>query len=127
MVISYASAPDITDLVREVVTRLRLEHVNLERVVCCRSHGSTARRTIARIHGMPRIWQEAMKIQPLYIIEVISERFDKMSLEDREKVVIHELMHVPYRFGGGLRGHRGWIDRRKVEALHKALQKSRLE
>ena len=38
-------------------------------------------------HGFGKIWQKALKLPPTYIIEVISERYDKLSQEDKEKTV----------------------------------------
>jgi len=55
---------------------------------------------------MPSIWQEALGIGAFYAIEVISERFDKLSEEDKDRVLIHELLHIPRRFSGGLVPHR---------------------
>lgn len=86
-----------------------------------RGTGSTSR-AIARIWSLPRPWQLALEIQPQYIIEVIAERFDKMSEEDKEKTLIHELMHIPKTFSGALVPHRnrgGRIDRKTVEIVYR--------
>jgi predicted metallopeptidase len=53
-----------------------------------------------------------------YLIEVISERYDRLSREEKEKVIIHELLHIPRGFAGGFRPHKGHITRRKIESLH---------
>ncbi|MGI0084639.1 MAG: putative metallopeptidase, partial [Nitrososphaerales archaeon] len=53
------------------------------------------------------------------VIEVISEEFDRLESAEREKVIIHELMHIPSGFSGGFVPHRGKINRRTVDALHK--------
>ena len=45
-----------------------------------------------------KIWQGVLNLPPSYTIEVISEIFDKMSAEDKERTLIHELMHIPGGF-----------------------------
>lgn len=62
-----------------------------------------------------------LKVKPHYIIEVISQRFDKLSTEDQDRTLIHELMHIPKTFSGALVAHRGRhhrIDSRTVEKLY---------
>jgi predicted metallopeptidase len=125
MPISYLEAPDVKKLADEIVERLSLYHVVPQFVFCFRSRGSTSGRTIARIHGMGKIWQEALNLPPSYVIEVISERYDSLSEADREKTIIHELLHIPHGFAGGFRPHKGYIDRETVEQLYITLQKHR--
>jgi predicted metallopeptidase len=67
---------------------------------------------------MGRIWYDALDIQPRYIIEVISEEYDKLAKSEREKVIIHELMHIPSKFSGGFVPHKGRINKRTVERMH---------
>lgn len=123
--IKYLEAPEIKERVNEIVTALDLFHVVPQYVYCFRSKGSKAGRTIARIHGMGRIWQEALNLPTYYVIEVISERYDCLSKEEQEKVLIHELLHIPKGFAGGFRPHKGYIDRKIVEGLYRTLQKQR--
>jgi len=125
MDIRYEMAHDVKALVDEIVKAMNFHHIVRERVLCIRSRGSRAKRTVARIHGLPRIWQTSLKTQPYYAIEVISERYDSLSGEEKEKTIIHELLHVPKSFRGGFRHHRGWINRRKIEGLHKILVEKR--
>ena len=103
--IRYEEAPDIQALFSDVVRTLDLRHIDANRVVCLRSRGSSARRTIARCHGMSKVLQIAMGIRAFYVLEFLSERFDKLGEMEREETIIHELMHIPSNFGGGFRRH----------------------
>jgi predicted metallopeptidase len=123
--IKYSEAPDVKQLADEIVTYLDFFHVVPQFVFCFRSTGSKSGRTIARIHGLNKIWQEALCLPPSYVIEVISERYDRLNMEDKEKTIIHELLHIPHGFAGGFRPHKGYIDREIVEQLYKRLQKKR--
>jgi len=48
-----------------------------------------------------------------------------MSPEDKERTLIHELMHIPGGFSGGFRPHKGYVERRNGEMVYKKLQQSR--
>jgi predicted metallopeptidase len=125
MPIKYYSAPDIKKQVDEISSDLELFHVVPQFVFCVRSKGSKAKRTIARIHGLGKIWQGVLNRPPSYTIEVISEIYDKMSKEEKEKTLIHELLHIPGGFSGGFRPHKGYVERKIVEQLYKKLQQIR--
>jgi len=125
MPIKYFEAPDVKRLVDEILDSLDFFNVVPQFVFCVRSRVSKSRRTIARIHGLGRIWQEALHLPPSYIIEVISERYDKLTEEEKEKTMIHELLHIPEGFSGGFRPHKGYIDQKTVEHLYRKLQKQR--
>lgn len=126
MTLEYVEAPDVKWLVDEIIDALELFHVVPQFVYCYRSRGSKSRLTIARIHGLGRIWQEALRRPPAYIIEVISERYDKLSEEEKERTLIHELLHIPKGFSGGFRPHKGYIDRKRLEKLLKKVKAWRL-
>jgi len=121
MPIKYAEAPDVKRMVERVVTQLSFHHIDLNGIYCYRSTSSKSKRTVARIHNLSKLWQRALGRPASYLIEVISESFDKLSQEEKEKVVIHELLHVPEGFGGGFRPHKGYITRKKIDALHEKL------
>lgn len=110
-------------LADEIIERLEFFHVSPQAVYCFRSVGSKSSRIIARIHGFGKIWQQALGLPPSYVIEVLSERYDKLSQEDKEKTVIHELMHIPHGFKGGFRHHKGYVSRRQVENMYKEYKK----
>lgn len=125
MPIMYFEAPDVKKLVDEIASSLNLFHITPQFVLCVRSKGSKSTRTIARIHGLGKIWQEMLNLPPTYIIEVISERYDSLSEEEKEKTLIHELLHIPHGFSGGFRPHKGYISREKVELLHRSFRHKR--
>lgn len=116
--IKYFEAPDVEERMKDLIGVLGFDHIFLDRVGCVRSRGSSARRTIARCHGMSKILQMGMKTRPFYVIEVISEQYDKMSDEEKVKTIIHELMHIPKNFGGGFR-HHDFVNHRNIEKMYK--------
>jgi len=103
--IRYEIANDIQTRFADIVRTLNLDHIDLDNVVCVRSFESSARRVVARCHGMSKVLQIAMRIKAFYVLEFISERFDKLSESDQDETIIHELMHIPKNFGGGFRYH----------------------
>lgn len=115
----WKSAPDIKREIAEITNYLPFSHLNLKRVICFRSFGSTSHAR-ARIWSFPRVWQLALATPATYIIEVISEKFDKLSQDEQKKILIHELLHIPRNFSGSLLPHRGrgkGINRHTVEKL----------
>ena len=112
-------APDINRLVRHLVPKLPFPYIDPAKITCMRSTHATSRAR-ARIWSFPKIWQMALKHPPHYIIEVLSQHFDRLSDDDKTRVIIHELMHIPKNFSGALVPHRGLhkrIDHRTVETL----------
>lgn len=126
-VIKYYPALDVEKLFVDVVSSLGFEHIDCGKIKFFRSRGSKSKFTIARIHGLQRIWQHALGIKPHYALEVISERYDPLSAEDKEKVIIHEALHVPHGFKGGFRHHKGYITEAKVNKLHKLYRANRTD
>jgi predicted metallopeptidase len=118
--ISYEKAHDVQEVAFRIIDILSLDHIDKTRLHFYRSKGSQSRRVQARIHGMGRIWFDALHLQPNYIIEVISEEYDRLEAPEKEKVIIHELMHIPSKFSGGFVPHKGKINKRSVEKMHKA-------
>lgn len=100
----YEFAEDLQERMKDIVLTLDLSHVDVNRVKCFRSKGSSTRRTIARCHTVGKLMQKAMNVPPHYAIEFL-EIFEKMKKEEQDKVIIHELMHIPKTFGGGFRQH----------------------
>jgi predicted metallopeptidase len=123
---NWIPAPDITRRIFFIVDQLGLKYIESDSIYCFRSTGSSGR-AIARIWSLPTIWQQALHVRPGYCLEVISERFEKMSLAEQEKVLIHELLHIPKTFSGAVVAHRNARRRtfghyhREVDALFSQL------
>ncbi len=114
----YLDAPDIRQRTEHIIQTLEMSHIDIERIACFRSKGTSTRNTIARCHGLPKVMQLSLKTKAFYAIEVISERFDKMSEEEQTETLIHELMHIPKAFGGGFR-HHDYVCSKEVKKMHK--------
>lgn len=110
--------------ISELVNLANLWHINPRRVFCFRSHNAKTR-AFARIWGLSRIFQQALKIEPAYIIEVISEKFDKLSPDKQDMVLVHELLHIPKTFSGALVPHhnRGGVNEDRVREIYRNLRK----
>lgn len=101
----FEQAEDIHEMVADLVEKLGFKHVDVERVYCVRSAGSKAR-AYARIWGLSRIFQVTAGFPATYVIEVLSQHFDQLPYERKQKVIIHELLHIPHTFSGALRSHK---------------------
>ncbi|MFH1239847.1 MAG: putative metallopeptidase [Candidatus Diapherotrites archaeon] len=110
----YEFSEEWTKKARGVAMILGFEHVELHRIACVVSKGTKTRRTIARIHTISKAIQTGMQDKAFYSIELISEKFDRLSEEEKMKTLIHELMHIPHSFGGGFRHHKNYVTATKV-------------
>ena len=120
----FERAEDIQEKINLLLEHIKMPHVDPERIVAFRSRKSKAR-AYARIWSLPRIWQQALKVKPHYCIEVLSEKFDRLSKEEKTKILIHELLHIPKTFSGSLLPHRNRgarIDSRLVEKYYQKLK-----
>ena len=120
----YERAPDVSEMLVKIVDKLAFTHIPKNRVYCYRSYGSKAGNVIARVHSLPRIWQQALSEPAYYAVEVLSEQYDSLPYEEKEKTLIHELLHIPKSFGGGFRHHKDWVTKRRVDQLHRALREN---
>ena len=118
--IKYHPAPDIQERAMNIAGRIGMKR-DFSRIKFVRSTGSQSRRTLARCHAFPRILQAALGMKAHYIIEVISEKFDRLSEEQQNKTIIHEMMHIPESMKGGFR-HHDYVCDRNIEKLHKILK-----
>ncbi len=112
----YEYASDLQERMQEIVVLLEIAHIDINRVKCFRSFGSSTKRTLARCHTIGKLMQKAINIKAHYAIEFL-EKFDKLNKKEQDKVIIHELMHIPKTFGGGFRQH-DFVCDRNVEIMH---------
>lgn len=120
ILIEYFYADDVEALARDIVYVLKdyLGYIDLKRVYFVRSY-RTKTSAVARIHALPSIWRFIFRVEPMYVIEVISEKYDELSREEKIAVLIHELLHIPKRFTGGLRSHGKYVNKEIVNKLYK--------
>ena len=100
----WEEAPDVKKEVKKILKVLDMPHINLDRIFCYRTNGSKSR-AYARIWSFPKIFQNALKLEPAYVIEVLSKYYDKRSDDEKTKILIHELLHIPKNFSGALIPH----------------------
>ena len=100
----YEFSPDLQEIAEEI-SNLFFPHIIIERIKCFRSYGSSSKYTIARCHSIGKIMQKALDTKAYYVLEFISENFDKLDNEEKLKTIVHELMHIPKTFGGGFKHH----------------------
>ena len=103
--LKWEVAKEIKKNIEEIVGVLGFTHIDSSRIFCYKTYGSKSR-SYARIWSMPKIFQNALKIKPAYVIEVLSKYYDKLSEDERKRVLIHELLHIPKNFSGALVPHR---------------------
>lgn len=97
-------ADDVRTMMIDIVTKLNMRYIDTDRVYCVRSSGSKAR-AYARVWGLSRIFQIAAGYPATYVIEVLSEHFDSLAQDRKQRVIIHELLHIPKTFSGALKSH----------------------
>src|ERR1700737_4340348 len=102
---------------RKIIGALRFTHVDASRIFCVRGYGSTSE-AWARIWGLPTLWQQVLGIRPAYVVEIIEPEFSSLPPAEQDRILIHELLHIPRTFSGAIRPHRSptfRINRRTVE------------
>ncbi len=115
----WKKAPDVKVRIIKLVRDLEMDYVKPRSIYAYRSANSKTR-AYARIWGLSKLWQEVLEVRPTYIIEVLSQHFDDLSEKEKNKVLLHELTHIPKNFSGALvphirHGKRNFHD--KVDAL----------
>lgn len=112
--------------IQNLIKSCALEYVKKDRVFCYISTGAKTR-AYARIWGLGRIFQQALKIEPAYVIEVISEKFERCSIREQDMILVHELLHIPKSFSGALvpHKHKGGVNDRVVREIYARMEKTK--
>ena len=113
----YEFAPDI-QLKAEEISKVLFPYIDIENIKCFRSYGTSSRWTIARCHALGKLMQKAIDRKAFYVLEFLSERFEKFDEEEKIKIIIHELMHIPKCFGGGFK-HHNFVTEKNVNKHYK--------
>lgn len=119
--VEWIEAPDVHTALNDLISKLNFDWIDASTLHSFRSYNSKAR-AYARIWGLNKVWQLAIKHKPSYIIEVLAENYDKLSEKEKAKVLLHEIAHIPKNYSGSLlphtrrRGKRNFHDR--VEDLY---------
>lgn len=116
----WQPAEEIKKDIEHIVKVLDMPHINTSRIFCFRTQGSKSR-SYARIWSFPKIFQTALNVEAAYVIEVLSKYFDKLDHDNKKKVLIHELLHIPKNFSGALLSHN--INGRRISILTNQLHK----
>lgn len=122
----YQPAPEIDAELARIIQLLEWDHVDPRRVRAIRSRGTKSRRILARCHGLPKAIQTGLAIQAHYVIELVSENYDRLSEAEQTKTLIHELMHIPRIFGGGFRNH-DYVRAKRVDQFYEQYMRKTTE
>ncbi|HTK03589.1 MAG TPA: putative metallopeptidase [Alphaproteobacteria bacterium] len=114
----WKKAPDVKIRLRKLIKTLDIDYIKPNSIHTYRSANSKTR-AYARIWGLSKLWQEVLEVRPTYIIEVLSQHFDDLPEKEKDKVILHELTHIPKNFSGALVAH----THRKKGSFHDKLEK----
>lgn len=116
----WVEAKDVKADLKLVLKIIDLPYIDITKIHCYRTTGSKVR-AYARTWAFPKIFQKALNIEAAYVIEVLSKHYDDLPNDEKKKVLIHELLHIPKNFSGALLPHR--TKSRNLHTLAKQLFK----
>lgn len=102
--VDWVAAPDVKKRLTHLISQAEIEWLRADKIHCVRSTKSSAR-AYARIWGLNRLWQQILDEEPTYIVEVLAQNYDKLSVKEQDNVLLHELAHIPKNFSGSLVPH----------------------
>ncbi len=101
----WDNAQDVKEDLENILKKIDLPYIDIKKIHCYRTKGSKTR-AYARTWAFPKIFQRALNVKPAYVIEVLSNHYDKLDHDAKMKVLIHELLHIPKNFSGALLPHK---------------------
>lgn len=119
----YTPEPTIDKEIAQIIQALEWKHLDLNRIHVVSSRGSRSRRILARCHTLPKALQAGLAIPAHYVIELVSENYNRLPEFEKTKTLIHELMHIPLTFGGGFRNH-DYVRAHRVNKLYETYLKA---
>jgi predicted metallopeptidase len=102
--LGWEKANDVKKDISKILKVLDFPYVKPSRIFCYRTQGSKSR-SYARIWSFPKIFQDALELEPAYVVEVLAKHYDRLNDDEKIKVLIHELLHIPRNFSGALVPH----------------------
>ena len=117
-------SPSIQALAEDISKRL-FPHITIGRFKCYRTDEDFGG-IIARCYSLGKLMQDALKQKPFYVLEFSSEKFNDLNVEEKAKLVIHELMHISISFDGGFNQH-DIVTEENVEFAYKKYLECRRE
>ncbi|MCI4396411.1 MAG: metallopeptidase [Thermoprotei archaeon] len=119
--LKYRECRELANLLYKIGNSIGIEiRVSLGVVV---SKGARAK-AYARIYGLPIPIQRAHGIPPLYTVEFLCEKIDRLGPDEVAEVAIHELLHIPEGQKGGLRPHGKKVNSRITKIMLKKADQS---
>ncbi|HEV8338075.1 MAG TPA: putative metallopeptidase [bacterium] len=98
----WEDAPLLRARLGRIARSLGFAYVDPARIAVVRTYGSRAH-AYAQIWGLERIFQHVLRVRPRYVVEVLMPAFGRLSRAEQDRVLIHELLHIPTTFSGSLR------------------------
>jgi len=116
----FVRSPELEEALRTLVRLLGLSYVDTSRVYGVVSKGSRST-AYARIWGLPSPFVRLGLCEPMYVVELVYENVAGLTCSRLLEVLVHELLHIPRSFSGGLRSHGEWSRKSKIRELVQGL------
>ena len=116
----FTRSRSLEEALQILIRELGLGYIDGARVYGAVSRGSRST-AYARIWGLPSPFVRLGICRASYVIELVYENARSLGCEELLAVLVHELLHIPRSFSGGLRGHGEWSRWSRIRSLVRAL------